>query len=66
MFVIILRGNRVRTYHHSLVLELAVLGLWIPPVYYIIKQIVDNPGEAVPASTGACLAMFLLNMYVLS
>jgi hypothetical protein len=51
-----------RTYHFTLVLELTILGLWIPPVYCIATEIAGSPSNAVQKSTKATLAMFALNM----
>ena len=48
----------------TLLLELSILGLWIPPVYYIASAIARSPDESVPRSTVAALAIFALNMYV--
>jgi len=48
----------------TLLLELSILGLWIPPVYYIASAIARSPDESVPKSTVAALAIFALNMYV--
>ncbi|GAB1313700.1 F-box domain-containing protein [Madurella fahalii] len=56
------RGNRRRTYHWTLAIELAILGLWIPPVYYITIEIASAGDGPVPMSTQAALAMFALNM----
>ncbi|KAL2142045.1 hypothetical protein VTI28DRAFT_1615 [Corynascus sepedonium] len=52
------RGTRRRTYHWTLALELAILGLWIPPVYHVATDIGNSPGNPVPKSTLATLAMF--------
>ncbi|KAK3314498.1 hypothetical protein B0H66DRAFT_449574, partial [Apodospora peruviana] len=60
---LIFRGNRRRTYHYTLVLELAILCLWIPPVYDIASSIAAAPGAAVPKTTQATLAMYALNMF---
>jgi hypothetical protein len=59
---IVCRGNVWRTYHYTLTLELIILGLWIPPVYYIAAGLASSPDDPVPKSTQAALAMFALNM----
>lgn len=59
---LVFRGNVLRTYHFTLALELAILGLWVPPVYYISVEVANSPGSAVQKSTKATLAMFTLNM----
>ncbi|KAK4130822.1 hypothetical protein BT67DRAFT_452161 [Trichocladium antarcticum] len=59
---LIFRGNRRRTYHCTLVLELAILGLWTPPVYYVATELASPRDVPVPKSTQATLAMFGLNM----
>lgn len=56
------RGNRRRTYHWTLVIELAILGLWIPPIYYIALDIAASGDRPVPMSARAALAMFALNL----
>jgi len=53
----------LRTYHWTLILELAILGLWVPPIYYIASEIADAPDGPVPKITQAVLAMFALNMF---
>ncbi|KAK3935157.1 hypothetical protein QBC46DRAFT_56428 [Diplogelasinospora grovesii] len=63
LFFLIFRGNRVRTYVYTLFFELATVGCWIPPVYYIAMDIAGNPDEPVPTSTQATLAIFALNMF---
>jgi hypothetical protein len=60
--VLVAWRNRRRTYHWSLVMELAILGLWIPPVYYLGTEIARAGDQSVPRSTQAALAMFALNM----
>ncbi|KAH8884930.1 hypothetical protein GQ53DRAFT_696760 [Thozetella sp. PMI_491] len=37
--ILLFRGNRFRTYIFTLFIELAVLGLWIPPLYRLAKDI---------------------------
>lgn len=61
---IVCRGNVWRTYHYTFTLELIILGLWIPPVYYIAADLATSPDDPVPKSTQATLAMFALNMLV--
>jgi len=60
--MLIFRGNRIRTYHFTLALELVILGLWVPPVYSIASDIAAHPGEPVPKYAQAALAIFGLNM----
>ncbi|KAJ4288801.1 hypothetical protein N0V88_007128 [Collariella sp. IMI 366227] len=61
---LILRGNRFRTYHWTLSLELVILGLWVAPVYHIAREIVQasSAGDTVSKATKATQAMFCLNM----
>ncbi|KAK4640049.1 hypothetical protein QC761_611700 [Podospora bellae-mahoneyi] len=56
------RGSRKRAYRYTLLLELAILGCWIPPVYYISMQIVNHPERDVDAAMQAALALFGLNL----
>lgn len=58
---LIVRGTR-RNYHYTLFLEVAILGLWIPPVYYIATEIVQAQDTPVPKENIAALALFALNM----
>ncbi|KAK3356798.1 hypothetical protein B0T25DRAFT_452569 [Lasiosphaeria hispida] len=60
--VLMFRSNKERTYHWTLFLELTILGLWVPPVYYLAVNIASSPSEPVPKSTAATMAMFALNM----
>ncbi|KAK0723324.1 hypothetical protein B0T26DRAFT_641452 [Lasiosphaeria miniovina] len=60
---LVFRGNRRKTYHWTLFLELTILALWIPPVYYISTDIINFPENPVPRSTIAALVMFGLNMF---
>ncbi|KAI1084519.1 hypothetical protein F5B20DRAFT_591479 [Whalleya microplaca] len=53
------RGNRVRTYHWVGAVELVILGLWIPPVYQAVKDLVDG---AVEGEVIAALVFFVVNM----
>ncbi|KAK4239211.1 hypothetical protein C8A03DRAFT_32694 [Achaetomium macrosporum] len=59
---LVLRGTWRRTYHYTLFLELTILALWIPPVYYVAGNIIDKH-DPVPKTTQATLAMFALNMF---
>jgi hypothetical protein len=59
--VLICRGNKRRTYHCTFVLELIILGLWIPPIYHIANEMANASGDPVPKSTQATLALFALN-----
>ncbi|KAK0736090.1 hypothetical protein B0T21DRAFT_174009 [Apiosordaria backusii] len=56
------RGGRKRAYQYTLLLELAILGCWIPPVYYISMQIVKHPEREVDTAMQAALALFGLNL----
>ncbi|KAK4198656.1 hypothetical protein QBC40DRAFT_308082 [Triangularia verruculosa] len=56
------RGSRKRAYRYTLLLELAILGCWIPPVYYISMQIVSHPEREVDTAMQAALALFGLNL----
>ncbi|KAG7285628.1 hypothetical protein NEMBOFW57_010257 [Staphylotrichum longicolle] len=59
---LICRGNVWRTYHCTLVLELIIFGLWIPPIYHLATEIANASGDPIPKSTQATLALFVLNM----
>ncbi|KLU87942.1 hypothetical protein MAPG_06932, partial [Magnaporthiopsis poae ATCC 64411] len=60
-FMLMFRGNRVRTYHWTLLAETLVLCLWVMPLHYIISLYVAVPHDQLPRSTMACLIIFLLN-----
>ncbi|KAK3298092.1 uncharacterized protein B0H64DRAFT_441491 [Chaetomium fimeti] len=49
-------------YHYMLGFELVILGLWVPPIYYVASEIATASGGPIPSSTQASLAMFALNM----
>ncbi|KAM0249181.1 hypothetical protein ACHAQJ_009161 [Trichoderma viride] len=62
----VLRGPRMRTYHWSLLVELIILALWIPPMYAMIdKAIVKRESSSLHVSepiTVITLALVVLNM----
>lgn len=60
--MLMFRGNRVRTYHWTLVVEALVLCLWVLPLHYIITLYLVVPHDELPRSTMACLIMFSLNL----
>ncbi|KAK3321317.1 hypothetical protein B0T19DRAFT_263533 [Cercophora scortea] len=62
--IIIIRGNTRRSNYWTLLCELAILWLWMPPVYHIASAIASrSPGDApIPKSTIACLVIFVLYM----
>ena len=61
--MLLLRGNVVRTFHLTLVLELMIACLWIPPVYSLAAIIRNTPTDvAVPRTTVVTLTFFCLNM----
>jgi len=66
MMALLFRGDKKRTYHITLMIELAILALWIPPVYYLATQfaLAKKENEPIPKSSVAALAIFALNMYV--
>ncbi|RTE71779.1 hypothetical protein BHE90_013819 [Fusarium euwallaceae] len=45
----LLRNVELRTYHWTLILELGILGLWIPPLLTILGSAQDRPGRPSPA-----------------
>ncbi|KAK4216466.1 hypothetical protein QBC37DRAFT_279289 [Rhypophila decipiens] len=61
LVMLIFRGNKVRTYQYTWVLEFIILGLWGPPIYYLAHDIAAHPEMPVPKYTQAALAMFGLN-----
>ena len=45
----LLRNVELRTYHWALILELGILGLWIPPLLTILGSAQNRPGRMSPA-----------------
>ncbi|KAI8724554.1 F-box domain-containing protein [Fusarium sp. LHS14.1] len=45
----LLRNVELRTYHWALILELGILGLWIPPLLTILGSAQNRPGSMSPA-----------------
>ncbi|KPM36327.1 hypothetical protein AK830_g10256 [Neonectria ditissima] len=58
----LVRNEELRTYHFTLFLELAILALWMPPLYAIVK---DAPGSTKGFSKAAVatIAFIALNMW---
>ncbi|KAK7423873.1 hypothetical protein QQX98_000744 [Neonectria punicea] len=58
----LVRNEELRTYHFTLFLELAILGVWVPPLYAIIK---DGPGspEGFSKADVATIIFIALNMW---
>lgn len=54
----VLRGPSIRTYHWAFLVELAILALWIPPVYSISRHMADHSSR----STDVTLAFIGFNM----
>lgn len=62
MAFLMLRGNRVRTYHWVGLVELVIMGLWIPPMYAVSRDLERHPDGTVFESSVAALTFFALNM----
>lgn len=62
MAFLILRGNYVRTYHWVALVELTILGLWIPPLYMVAKNLEVHLASPIRAATIAALVFFAVNM----
>lgn len=64
MTFLMLRGNRIRTYHWVGVVEFVIMALWIPPIYVVSRDIGrDAEGDDLATSTAA-LSFFAVNMQV--
>jgi hypothetical protein len=37
MAFLMLRGNRIRTYHWVGIVEFVIMALWVPPIYVVSK-----------------------------
>lgn len=64
MGFLMLRGNRIRTYHWVALVELTILGLWIAPLVTVSRDLESHLQGGHYASTVAALVFFSLNMYV--
>lgn len=64
MAFLMLRGNRIRTYHWVGIVELVIMALWIPPVYAVARDLERHSGSTAYARSVAALAFFAVNMYV--
>ncbi|KAK8133376.1 hypothetical protein PG984_005388 [Apiospora sp. TS-2023a] len=62
MAFLVLRGNYVRTYHWVALVELIILGLWIPPLYMVGKNLEVHLASPIRAATIAALVFFTVNM----
>ncbi|KAK8095025.1 hypothetical protein PG997_001710 [Apiospora hydei] len=62
MAFLVLRGNYVRTYHWVALVELTILGLWIPPLYMVAKDLDIHLRSPIRAATIAALVFFTINM----
>ncbi|KAK0651069.1 hypothetical protein B0T16DRAFT_309078, partial [Cercophora newfieldiana] len=65
IFSLILRGRKSgRGILVTMLVELAILALWIPPVYYLARefQVMVEQGKPIPRSSTVTMAMFALNM----
>ncbi|KAK6845747.1 hypothetical protein PG990_004098 [Apiospora arundinis] len=62
MAFLVLRGNYVRTYHWVALVELIILGLWIPPLYMVAKNLEVHLASRIRAATIAALVFFTVNM----
>ena len=61
IFLLLFRGNSVRTYGTGLVMEGTLLGLWIPQLYFVIQIWATAEPSGVPSSTKAATIMFMMN-----
>ncbi|KAI1843228.1 hypothetical protein JX265_012198 [Neoarthrinium moseri] len=63
MAFLMFRGNRIRTYHWVGMVELVIMGLWIPPIYAVARDLQDGGVGSRPfESSVAALAFFATNM----
>ena len=61
IFLLLVRGNSVRTYGIGLVVEGTLLGLWVPQLYVAIQIWAGAEPGAVPSSTKAAAIIFMMN-----
>jgi hypothetical protein len=55
------RGTELRTYHWSLLLEMGILGLWIPPLTGVVRTM-EKRSEGVRAADIATIFFIACNM----
>lgn len=55
------RGTELRTYHWSLLLEMGILGLWIPPLTGVVRTM-EKGSEGVRAADIATIFFIACNM----
>lgn len=62
MAFLMLRGNRIRTYHWVGIVEMVIMALWIPPIYAVSRDMRRNTSGKIYASSIAVLSFAALNM----
>jgi len=63
IFLLLFRGNLIRTYGVAFCFEVTILGLWLPQMYHVAQIWAHaEDGRLVPASTRAFTAVVALNM----
>lgn len=62
MAILIVRGEHKRTYHISLILELAILGLWCLPLYVLVTLNEEDIHGLEDRRVTVTLAFVVLNM----
>ncbi|KAK1672080.1 hypothetical protein BDP55DRAFT_635288 [Colletotrichum godetiae] len=61
--LLVVRGEHKRTYHFSLILETAILGLWCLPIYVLVKDVEDGIAGLFDRRVTVTLVFIVLNMF---
>ncbi|KAI0155672.1 hypothetical protein BJ166DRAFT_339226 [Pestalotiopsis sp. NC0098] len=62
MAFLMLRGNRIRTYHWVGIVEMVIMALWIPPIYAVSRDMRRSASGRIHASSIAVLSFAAVNM----
>ncbi|KFA80468.1 hypothetical protein S40288_02045 [Stachybotrys chartarum IBT 40288] len=62
LVLLCVRGQYLRTYHWTAILESAILGLWVPAIYTILQRTMASP-DPPSAKALATMTFIFLNMY---
>lgn len=62
LLILICRSSKRVSYQYTVVVEMIIMVLWIPPAYGVVKAPGSSPGQPWPRSTVATLALFSVNL----
>lgn len=61
LLLTLVRGSRLRTFHWSVLLEVIILALWVPPTF-ALATIIRSPSSRSPGPPIMTLALVGINM----